>query len=58
MSRFSEEESKNIHFVNLGVDNLHSSQEYSQLLTSFWFWQQVRRLFNNPNWNRTLKGRE
>ena len=36
-SHFTEEEQSRIACVNLGVDNLSSSQEYSQLLTSFWF---------------------
>ena len=40
-SHFTEEEQSRIACVNLGVDNLSSSQEYSQLLTSFWFWERV-----------------
>jgi hypothetical protein len=35
---FSAVEWARVACVNLGVDNLRSSQEYSQLLCSHWFW--------------------
>jgi hypothetical protein len=38
---FSAVEWARVACVNLGVDNLRSSQEYSQLLCSHWFWSRV-----------------
>ena len=40
-AHFDEAEWACVSCVDLGVDNLRSSQEYSQLLTSHWFWDQV-----------------
>ena len=40
-AHFESDEWARVHRVSLGVDNLPSSQEYSRLLTSFWFWEQV-----------------
>ena len=38
---FSAVEWARVGCVNLGVDNLQSSEEYSQLLCSHWFWSRV-----------------
>ena len=38
---FTASEWERVKCVSLGVDNLASTQEYSQLLTSHWFWSQV-----------------
>ena len=40
-AHFSEEEWSRVTCESLGVDNLSSSQEYSSLLTSHWFWSRV-----------------
>ena len=40
-AHFSAEEWGRVGLVSLGVSNLHSSQEYSDLLTSHWFWSRV-----------------
>ena len=40
-SHFSPDEFARVQCISLGVDNLRSSQEYSQLLTSHWFWGKV-----------------
>ena len=40
-AHFSGYEFARISCTNLGVDNLRSSHEYSQLLTSHWFWEKV-----------------
>ncbi|KAL1503174.1 hypothetical protein AB1Y20_011233 [Prymnesium parvum] len=40
-AHFDDEEFARLRCVNLGVETLRSSQEYSQLLTSIWFWEQV-----------------
>ena len=38
---FSADEWSRVSCVGLGIDNLASSQEYSSLLASHWFWQRV-----------------
>ena len=40
-AHFSEEEQARVSWEGLGVDNLSSSQEYSSLLCSLWFWSRV-----------------
>ena len=40
-SHFTPSEWARVNCVDLGVDNLRSSQEYSQLLTSHYFWSRV-----------------
>jgi len=40
-AHFTAEEQARVSWTGLGVDNLASSQEYSSLLCSLWFWSRV-----------------